>query len=115
MIPRIGEFYPESSFTNQEMDGATINGQQIKVNEVSIVFKLVCSRLLLSYMLYMNRPAPVVMEVVADVAAEDMEVAAVEEGTEAEAMVAAVAVVDMEVTFSSIKLSHLVRIFGNSQ
>ena len=55
------------------------------------------------------------MEVVADVAVEDMAEAAVEEGTEAEAMVAAVAVVDMEVTSSSIELSHLVRIFGNSQ
>ena len=57
--------------------------------------------------MYTNRPAPVVMEVAADVAAEDMAEAVVEEDMEVEAMVVAVAVVDMEVTFSSIKSTHL--------
>ena len=50
----------------------------------------------------MSRPAPVVTEVAADVAEEDMAEAAVEEDMEVEAMAVAVAVVDMEVTFSSI-------------
>jgi len=42
------------------------------------------------------RPAPVVMEVVVDVAVEDMVEAVVEEDMEVEAMAAAVAAVDME-------------------
>ena len=91
------------------MDGATINGQQIKVNEVSSVFKLVYCCF---FYMYTNRPAPVVMEVVAAVAVEDMAEAAVEEDMEVEAMVVAVAVVDMEVTFSSITSPHLVLIYG---
>merc|ERR1719264_2359505 len=44
-----------------------------------------------------TRPVPVVMEVAADVAVEDMAEAAVVEDMEAEATAAAVAVVDMEV------------------
>ena len=46
-----------------------------------------------------TRLVPVVMEVVADVAVEDMAEAAVVEDMEAEATAAAVAVVDMEVYF----------------
>ena len=91
------------------MDGATINGQQIKVNEVSSAFKLACFCCLHTYMI---RPAPVVMEVVAAVAVEDMAEAVVEEDMEVEAMVVAVAVVDMEVTLSSITSPHLVLIYG---
>ena len=46
-----------------------------------------------------TRPVPVVMEVAADVAVEDMAEAVVAEDMEVEAMAAAVAVVDMEVYF----------------
>ena len=76
------------------MDGATINGQQIKVNEVSNHIE----RFLLHiYMVYMIRLVPAVMEVVVDVAVEDMAEAAAEEDMEGEAMAAAMVVVDMEV------------------
>ena len=76
------------------MDGATINGQQIKVNEVSNHIE----RFLLHiYMVFMIRLVPAVMEVVVDVAVEDMAEAAAEEDMEVEAMAAAVVVVDMEV------------------
>ena len=87
------------------MDGATINGQQIKVNEVSNVFK--CLQI---YMLYMNRLVPVVMEAVAaavDVAVEDMVEAAVAVDMEVVAMEAAVAVEDTEVSFHPASVSFL--------
>ena len=89
------------------MDGATINGQQIKVNEVSIHFlaNTVCNSNVHSKTI---RHAPVVMEVAAVVVAvEDTAEDVVEEDMEVGVTAVDVVVVDMEVFILSISLSSI--------
>ena len=89
------------------MDGATINGQQIKVNEVSIYFlaNTVCNSNVHSKTI---RHAPVVMEVAAVVAVEDTVEDVVEEDMEVVvADMVDVVVVDMEVFILGISSSNI--------